>query len=178
MKPWSPIATVGVVAVFFAGFFSHLLYQRWNPDAPPAANETAEHASSTLQGTPPPPQSHTVSFAPWSAQGTLPKELPAVPARDVDRIRALAGTPARVRGRVFRVGHSSKSNTHFLNFGPSRESLTAVIFASALELFQKKHLPLKNLTGREVEITGEIKDHPQYGLEIILESPAQLKVLD
>jgi hypothetical protein len=65
-----------------------------------------------------------------------------------------------------------------LNFGPSRESLTAVIFASALELFQKKHLPLKNLTGREVEITGEIKDHPQYGLEIILESPAQLKVLD
>ena len=31
--------------------------------------------------------------------------------------------------------------------------------------------------GREVELTGRIKDDPKYGLEMILESPAQIEVL-
>ena len=33
----------------------------------------------------------------------------------------MVGNRARIRGRVFRVGHSAKSNTYFLNFGPSRK---------------------------------------------------------
>jgi hypothetical protein len=65
-----------------------------------------------------------------------------------------------------------------LNFGPSREALTAVIFASALEQFEKSRLSPKSLTGKEVEISGQIKNDPQYGLEVILESPQQVKVLD
>ena len=84
----------------------------------------------------------------------------------------------RVRGRIFRVGHSAKSNTYFLNFGPSREALTAVIFASAAELFEKGKLAPKNFESREVEVQGEVKDHPQYGLEIILENPAQIKIIN
>ena len=104
-------------------------------------------------------------------------EVPTLTAREVDKIRALTGKLARVRGRVFRVGHSAKSNTYFLNFGPSREALTAVIFASALELFEKNQLAPKNFENKEVEITGQIKDHPQYGLEIILENPKQIKIL-
>jgi hypothetical protein len=71
-----------------------------------------------------------------------------------------------VRGRVFRVGHSAKSNTYFLNFGPSREALTAVIFSPAVELFEKSRLLPKNFENKDVEITGQIKDHPQYGLEL------------
>ncbi len=70
------------------------------------------------------------------------------------------------------------SNTYFLNFGPSREALTAVIFASAAELFDKKQISPKSFEGKEIELQGEIKDHPQYGLEIILENPSQLKVID
>ena len=105
-------------------------------------------------------------------------EVPALAARDVEKIRALTGQQARVRGRVFRVGHSAKSNTHFLNFGPSREALTAVIFSSSVEMFEKNQLEPKKLENKEIEITGQIKDHPQYGLEMILENPKQVKIIN
>ena len=98
-------------------------------------------------------------------------------ARDVDRIRALTGRQARIRGRVFRVGHSAKSNTYFLNFGPSREALTAVIFATSVERFEKSQRAPKSFENKEVELTGEVKDHPQYGLEVVLEDPQQIKIL-
>jgi hypothetical protein len=96
----------------------------------------------------------------------------------VEKIRGLAGNHARVRGKVYRVGHSSKSNTYFLNFGPSRSAFTGVIFASAFELFEQKKLHPKSYEGKEVELSGQIKDHPKYGLEMILEDPSQIKVLD
>jgi hypothetical protein len=104
-------------------------------------------------------------------------EQPLLQAREVDKIRALSGSYARVRGRVFRVGHSVKSNTYFLNFGPSREALTGVIFGSAAERFEKHKVEPKSLEGKEVEIAGEIKDHPQYGLELIIEDPTRVVVL-
>jgi hypothetical protein len=120
-----------------------------------------------------------VSFIPLASppeQKTV--ELPVLAARDVEKIRALADRQARVRGRIFRVGHATKSNTYFLSFGPSREALTAVIFNSAAGLFEKSEQTPKNFENREVEISGFIKDHPQYGLEIILEDPKQIKILN
>src|SRR6185437_5246498 len=105
-------------------------------------------------------------------------ELPVLAARDVEKIRALADRQARVRGRIFRVGHATKSNTYFLSFGPSREALTAVIFNSAAGLFEKSEQTPKNFENRKVEISGFIKNHPQYGLEIILEDPKQIKILN
>jgi hypothetical protein len=104
-------------------------------------------------------------------------DLPVLVARDVDKIRALTGRQARIRGRVFHVGHSAKSNTYFLNFGPSREALTAVIFASSVELFEKALQAPKHFENKEVEVTGQIKDHPQYGLEMVLDNPKQIKIL-
>jgi hypothetical protein len=53
-----------------------------------------------------------------------------------------------------------------------------VIFASAVELFEKSKLQPKAFEGKEVELLGQIKDHPQYGLELILENPTQVKMLD
>jgi hypothetical protein len=47
-----------------------------------------------------------------------------------------------------------------------------------VELFEKNQLQPKVLEGREVELLGQIKDHPQYGLELILENPSQVKMLD
>jgi DNA/RNA endonuclease YhcR with UshA esterase domain len=76
------------------------------------------------------------------------------------------------------VGHSTKSNTYFLNFGPSRASFTGVIFASALERFAQKKIDPTNYEGKNVEITGQIKNHPRFGLEMILEDPSQIKLLD
>jgi hypothetical protein len=105
-------------------------------------------------------------------------ELAPIVARDVEKIRSMIGQQARIRGRVFRVGHSAKSNTYFINFGPSREALTAVIFNSASELFEKNKQPLKQFENRDVEIIGFIKDHPQYGLEVVLENPKQIKILN
>lgn len=167
-----------VLLLFFAGFSSHVLYERWNPPTP-----GTQQASPASQTWPSPasgePQSYPVTFvssslAPEDAAG----DTPMVIAREVEKIRALTGKQARIRGRVFRVGHSAKSNTYFLNFGPSREALTAVIFSSAVELFEKNKQPPRNFENKDVEIVGAIKDHPQYGLEVVVENPKQIKIID
>jgi hypothetical protein len=148
-----------IVGVFLAGFLSHFLYQRWNA---PLIEQPG----------------YAVSFSPLPPPAPPRAEIPLIEAREVEKIKALAGRRARVRGRVYRVGHSNKSDTYFLNFGPSNSSFTGVIFASAVERFEKSELYPKNYEGKVIELTGEIKDHPQYGLEMILEDPAQIKMLD
>jgi hypothetical protein len=168
-----------VLLLFFAGFSSHVLYQRWNPPT----LETQHSIPATQSGSLPAssePRSYSVIFAPSlpSAAEDPTGDTPVVVAREVEKIRALAGKQARIRGRVFRVGHSAKSNTYFLNFGPSREALTAVIFSSAVELFEKNKQPLRNFENKDVEIIGAIKDHPQYGLEIVVENPKQIKIIN
>ena len=168
-----------ISAIFIAGFFTHVLYQRWNPAVGeiPEANPTVQNSAISVTGE---PHTHRVNYVPLSlttAEETNP-ELPEFLARDVEKIRSLTGKQARVRGRVFRVGHSAKSNTYFLNFGPSREALTAVIFSSTAELFDKTKTSPKSFENKEVEITGQIKDHPQYGLEIILENPKQIRIVN
>ena len=169
---------VAVLAGFTAGLFTLVLYQRWNP--PPTDISSSLSVGQNLPlsdftGS----QGHPLRFVPLSQPEVAEKalDLPVIVARDVDKIRALAGRQARIRGRVFRVGHSAKSNTYFLNFGPSREALTAVIFASSVELFEKTQQAPKLFENKEVEMTGQIKDHPQYGLEMVLENPKQIKIL-
>lgn len=168
-----------VLLLFFAGFSTHVLYQRWNPpkletqQSSPANQSGPLPASGELQ-------SYPVSFAPASLPPAVEEmsEAPVVVAREVEKIRALTGKQARIRGRVFRVGYSAKSNTYFLNFGPSREALTAVIFSSAVELFERNKQPPRNFENKDVEIIGAIKDHPQYGLEVVVENPRQIKIID
>ena len=170
-----PVHSIWLLAAFLAGFFTLVLYQRWNPEVSQgdktAAVEITEH-----QFVPELP-SFDVSFAALPAGSVRPRELPLLQAVEVEKIRSMAGKSARIRGRIFRVGYSNKSNTYFLNFGPSRSALTAVIFASAVDIFERDNLPPKGFTGREVELHGEIKDHPQYGLEVVLEDPSQIRIL-
>jgi hypothetical protein len=138
------------------------LYQRWNP---PTAELPEGSPVAARALTPGEPQSYLVNYVPLLATTTEAEpasELAEFLARDVEKIRSRTGKQARVRGRVFRVGHSAKSNTYFLNFGPSREALTAVIFSE----------------NKEVEITGQVKDHPQYGVEIIIENPKQIRLIN
>jgi hypothetical protein len=177
--PRSLASILVVVVTFAAGIFAHILYQRWDPPVVERAEPVALGHAAPTPGNPA-AQTYPVSFVPFSrAEGEEKAlELPVIIARDVDKIRNLTGRQARVRGRVFRVGHSAKSNTYFLNFGPSREALTAVIFPSVVELFEKNKLAPKNFENKEVEVTGQVKDHPQYGLEMILENPQQIKILD
>ena len=173
----STITIVAVLTAFIAGLFTHVLYQRWNPA--PGDNSTAFFSEHNLPLSDfPGNQGHPVRFVPLSpAVEDKAVDLPVLVARDVDKLRVLAGRQARVRGRVFRVGHSAKSNTYFLNFGPSREALTAVIFASSVELFEKSQQAPTLFENKEVEVTGQIKDHPQFGLEIVLDNPKQIKIL-
>jgi hypothetical protein len=175
VKPVSPAIAIAVLVAFLAGFASHLLYQRWNPSLPVADPHPANRQNAELAPGVEPP-SFRVTYLPTQSPTQI--DAPPLQAREVEKIRKLAGSQARIRGRVFRVGHSTKSNTYFLNFGPSRESLTAVIFASAVELFEKSKLQPKAFEGKEVELHGEIKDHPRYGLELIVENPAQIRMLD
>lgn len=176
MKQFSLAITLALLIAFLAGFVSHSLYQRWNPSFPATAESPTNGKNSEFRlGVEPP--SFRVTFLP-TPPAQIPTDIPLMQAREVDKIRRLAGNQARIRGRVFRVGHSAKSNTYFLNFGPSREALTAVIFASAADLFEKNKLQPKIFEGKEVELQGEIKDHPRYGLELILENPEQIKMLD
>jgi hypothetical protein len=148
-----------VVGAFLAGFFVRPLYQKW-----------------TLP--PPEGQFHPVTFSPTPSPTSTRTAVPVVQVIEVERIRQLTGSEAKIRGRVYRVGHSAKSNTYFLNFGPSRSAFTGVIFESSLELFEKMKLDPKSYEGKDVELRGRIKDHPEYGLEMILEEPGQIKVLD
>jgi hypothetical protein len=175
MNKFSPTVGLGLAITFIGGIFTHFLYQRWN--SPGAQIGAAGLSRPVTQGNALAPESHPVKFSPLTA---APKtaEVPLMQARDVAGIRGLTGNRARIRGRVFRVGHSGKSNTYFLNFGPSRDALTGVIFASAVESFDKRKLAPKGYAGKEVEIEGVIRDHPQYGLEVILEDPAQIRILN
>jgi hypothetical protein len=175
MKKFSPAVVLGLAIIFLGGFFTHFLYQRWN--SPGAQVGAAGVSRPATPGNALEPESHPVIFSPLTSAPEA-VELPLMQARDVERIRGLTGNRARIRGRVFRVGHSAKSNTYFLNFGPSREALTGVIFASAAESFDKRKLAPKGYEGKEVEIEGVVRDHPQYGLEVILEDPAQIRIIN
>jgi hypothetical protein len=178
MTRWSLSTTLGIVVAFFSGFACHVLYQRWNPAFSTPKEDPVISRDSGFQPLAVEPQSFRVTFSRLPSVAPDRTDIPLLQAREVEKIRRLAGSPARIRGRVFRVGHSAKSNTYFLNFGPSREALTAVIFASGVELFERSNLKPKTFEGKELELQGEIKDHPQYGLELILENPTQVKILD
>ncbi len=159
MRQTSTTTVFLVLGAFLAGFLSHLLYLRWTS---PSQRE----------------RGYPVTFSPLPPLAQSKAEIPLVEAAELEEVRALAGNRARVRGRIYRVGHSTKSDTYFLNFGPSRSSFTGVIFSSALQLFEQSKIHPKDYEGREVELTGNIKNDPQYGLEMILEEPSQIKLLD
>ena len=167
-----------VLLAFVVGLLSHVLYQRWNPTEPVAQPPAAAIYDPPAPGAEPPSFRVTFVPLPLAPAENAYTELATIVARDIEKIRAVTGQQARIRGRVFRVGHSAKSNTYFINFGPSRDALTAVIFNSAVELFEKNKQPPKQFENREVEITGFVKDHPQYGLEVILEHPKQIKIVN
>jgi hypothetical protein len=167
-----------VLLAFGAGFLTHVLYQRWNPSFPRSEDSPLPQSVSLAPVESPSFRVNFVPSPPNPMAEASAAELVPIVARDVEKIRALVGQQARIRGRVFRVGHSAKSNTYFINFGPSREALTAVIFNSTVELFEKSKQSPKQFENREVEIVGHVKDHPQYGLEVILEHPKQIKIVN
>ena len=159
MRRISTATILLVIGVFLAGFLSHLLYQRWT--------------GLRQEGV-----GYPVTFSPLAPVAQSEADIPMVEAVEVEKVKALSGIRAKVRGRIYRVGHSTKSDTYFLNFGPSRSSFTGVIFSSALQLFEKSKIHPMDYDGREVELTGEIRNDPKYGLEMILEEPSQIRLLD
>ncbi len=146
-----------LLGAFLSGFLVHLVYGRWS--GPCRCAEVPAEAP------------------PSAAGSSAVAEPPVVDVMEVERLQALDGVLARIRGRVHRVGHSSRSNTWFLDFGPSRAAFTAVIFSSSVEGFLRGNVHPEQFQGLEVELTGRIRDHPKYGLQMVLESPAQIKAL-
>jgi DNA/RNA endonuclease YhcR with UshA esterase domain len=81
-----------------------------------------------------------------------------------------------VEGKVLKVGNSAKSNTYFLNFSQQRGGFTVVVFAKTVSKFETAKVDLKSFEGKTVQVTGKIQNPPQYGLEIILNEPSEIKI--
>ena len=107
---------------------------------------------------------------------TTPKLV--ISATNLSDLKKHAGEHATVKGKVYGVYFSSKSGTYFLNFGPQRTCFTAVIFRSAAKEFIGRGIEPQDYEGNVLEIDGQIIDHPKYGLEIILEDPLQVRVVE
>lgn len=82
-----------------------------------------------------------------------------------------------VEGKVLRVGQSTRSNTYFLNFTQQRNGFTVVIFSKTVSKFETAKLDIKSFEGKTVQVTGKIQNPPQYGLEIILNEPSEIKIV-
>jgi DNA/RNA endonuclease YhcR with UshA esterase domain len=82
-----------------------------------------------------------------------------------------------VEGKVLKVGQSTKSNTYFLNFTQQKNGFTVVIFAKTVSKFEAAKVDIKSLEGKTVQVTGKIQNPPQYGIEIILNDPSEIKVV-
>ena len=109
------------------------------------------------------------------------RQLPSpivVSASDLQALRKNRGENAYVQGVVHDVYFSARSGTYFINFGPDRSSFTGVIFKSAANTFAGKNIDPRTYEKKNIEVFGKIIDHPKYGLEIIIEDPVQVKVLE
>ncbi|MFB3896247.1 MAG: hypothetical protein ACE14V_08090 [bacterium] len=82
-----------------------------------------------------------------------------------------------VEGKVLKVGQSTKSNTYFLNFTQQRGGFTVVIFAKTVSKFESAKVDIKSFEGKTIQVTGKVQNPPQYGLEIILNDPSEIKVV-
>lgn len=102
---------------------------------------------------------------------------PELSATDISGLRANAGEDVVVHGKVIRIGYSERSNTYFLDFS-TEEGLTVVIFSSTAAKFNRLNLSILAYEGAEIEIEGELIDHPEYGLEIVVEEPSQIRLID
>lgn len=112
---------------------------------------------------------------PWCAKPQEPEELSAT---NLSKLRKHAGDEVVVYGRVVRVGHSDRSNTYFLDFAKDKKGFTVVIFSSVVAKYDILGISIPDYEGDSVEVTGELVDHPEYGLEIILDEPSQIRVLE
>lgn len=112
---------------------------------------------------------------PWQSE---PREIVTISATDLRALRKHVGDEVSVQGQVIRVGYSERSNTYFLNFSEDQEGFTVVIFSSAVEKFERLGISILDYEGAQVDVMGELIDHPEYGLEIIVEEPSQIRILD
>ena len=103
-------------------------------------------------------------------------EILVIPATDLAKLRQNAEKTAKVQGKVYEVYHSKRSDTYFLDFGPEKEDFTGVIFRSAAKRFRDQGIDPMEYEGKTVALTGKVSDHPKYGLQIIVEDPAQVEV--
>lgn len=110
----------------------------------------------------------------WSEE---PEETPELLATDLRALRKHVGEEVTIQGQVVRVGYSERSNTYFLDFAQDRDGFTVVIFSSVVAKYEKLGISISDYEGAQVEVSGELIDHPKYGLEIILEEPSQIRVV-
>lgn len=87
MKRSTPASAGVVLLAFFAGFLTHVLYQRWNP--PSEIQQSIPNAEISAPANDGASAIHRVSFVPFAAvaDDTL-ADLPLLAAREVEKFAA------------------------------------------------------------------------------------------
>ncbi len=83
-----------------------------------------------------------------------------------------------VEGKVVKTTKSSRSNTYFLNFSEKQNVFTVVIFSRIVDQFAKDSVDILSFEGKKVRVTGSIQSPAQYGPEILLDKPADIKIIE
>jgi DNA/RNA endonuclease YhcR with UshA esterase domain len=97
-----------------------------------------------------------------------------IPVAEVEKYIDQSGT---VEGKVFKVGYSSAKNIYFLNFTEQRDGFAVVSFDQVSKQFAAKKIDPNSFQGKIVQVTGKIVKPPQYGVEMVLDSPDNIKII-
>lgn len=101
-----------------------------------------------------------------------------IEAHDDEALREHSGQEAYVQGRVHNVRFLEDSGAFFLDFGPDRSSFTAVIYKKAARKFAELKIKPAKFEGKRIEVYGRIVNNRRYGPEIIVDDPAQIRIMD
>ena len=87
-----------------------------------------------------------------------------------------AGQVVTVEGPVVTVGQTPNGSMNFLNFSKERNGFTVVIRKNTADQIKANGITLSSLQGQTVQVTGKVDNNPKYGLQIMLDNPAGIKV--
>jgi len=105
------------------------------------------------------------------------KASETMPEIKVTDIAKYADQIVIAEGKVAKIGTSTKSGIYFLNFDlGNKKEFTVVIFKKVADQFKESKIDIKSFEGKNVQVTGQVINSPQYGLEIILDIPDHLKL--
>ncbi len=108
-------------------------------------------------------------------EAAMPTESTVVAASETEELKKLTGQTVTVEGTVTRVGSTESGGITFLNMGPAPGGFVAVAFQSVYKLFPDG---FEKFANKKVRVTGVIQLYKDVTPQIVIESAAQIKVVE